>query len=310
MSDNIEFGRPSQAPKRSHVGSFVTVICLALIMGGAGAAWVNRDKWLPGDEDAQIPLIKAQTTPLKVRPSEPGGMTVPNQDKLIYDRMQGGALPPEVERLLPEPEAPIAPPRPALPVPGSASSAATQPPPPATPARPVTSAPILAPTEPPREVARATAPEAPPAPPPPPAVVPVPLPRPGPGPDSIPAPDAPQMEALTPPAPPQPPPAAAPKAPSPPATTASTGGAGGYRIQLVSVRSEDVAKQEWTRLRSRNADLLGKLDQSVSRADLGGDRGVYYRLRAGPLADEAAAKQLCTELAKRNVGCLVVRPGS
>jgi hypothetical protein len=301
MSDEIQFGARPAAAKRSYVGYYVTVICLALIMGGAGAAWVTRDRWLPGDEDGQVPLIKAQATPMKVRPSEPGGMNVPNQDKLIYDRMAGKALPPEVERLLPEPEAPIAPPRPALPVPGSTSSAPTAPPPAATPARPVISAPIPAPTEPPREVARAQAPaEALP--------VPVPLPRPGPGPEVNPAPEAPPMEALTPPAPP-PPPALAAKAPTPPASAPATGGTGGYRIQLVSVRSEDLAKQEWSRLRSRNADLLGKLEQSVSRADLGGDRGVYYRLRAGPLADEAAAKQLCAELAKRNVGCLVVRPG-
>ena len=45
----------------------------------------------------------------------------------------------------------------------------------------------------------------------------------------------------------------------------------------------------------------------MTKADLGA-KGVFYRLRAGPLADEKAARQLCRELTKRQVGCLIIKP--
>jgi len=51
------------------------------------------------------------------------------------------------------------------------------------------------------------------------------------------------------------------------------------------------------------------LTLSVTKADLGPKKGVFYRLRVGPVADEAAARALCANLAKREMGCLVVRPG-
>ncbi len=80
-------------------------------------------------------------------------------------------------------------------------------------------------------------------------------------------------------------------------------------MQLAAVRSLERAQGEWDRLRRMNADLLGKLALSVVKAELGPNKGVFYRLRAGPLADEATARALCANLTKRKVGCLVVRPG-
>jgi len=49
------------------------------------------------------PLIEADARPIKVRPDNPGGLRVPNQDELIFDRNRGarsatsGALAPEAE---------------------------------------------------------------------------------------------------------------------------------------------------------------------------------------------------------------------
>ena len=75
------------------------------------------------------------------------------------------------------------------------------------------------------------------------------------------------------------------------------------------MRSLERAQGEWERLRRKNSDLLGKLALSVTKADLGPKKGVFYRLRAGPVADEAAARALCAKLARHRMGCLVVRPG-
>jgi hypothetical protein len=49
------------------------------------------------------------------------------------------------------------------------------------------------------------------------------------------------------------------------------------------------------------------MTSSFQRADLG-SKGVFFRLRAGPLASESAAKKICAELTKRKVGCLVIKP--
>ena len=51
----------------------------------------------------QAPLIEADARPIKVRPDNPGGLRVPNQDELIFDRNRGpraqasGGLAPEAE---------------------------------------------------------------------------------------------------------------------------------------------------------------------------------------------------------------------
>jgi cell division septation protein DedD len=100
------------------------------------------------------------------------------------------------------------------------------------------------------------------------------------------------------------PPAAplAPAAPSPPQPAP----AAGIRVQLGAMRSEDQAHQEWERLKHKNGDLLGALNETTVRADLG-DKGVFFRIQAGPFADAAAANRLCDELKKRSFGCTIVR---
>ncbi len=81
----------------------------------------------------------------------------------------------------------------------------------------------------------------------------------------------------------------------------------GYRLQLGSVRTADDAKAEWERLKREQGDLLGALGLTVARADLG-ERGIFYRIQAGPVADAAAAERQCNELKRRGVGCILVKP--
>ncbi len=56
-------------------------------------------------------------------------------------------------------------------------------------------------------------------------------------------------------------------------------------------------------LRAAHGDVLEGLKPRIARVDLGPDTGVFFRLRAGPLADEAAAWALCQELKQRDVYC-------
>ncbi len=82
-----------------------------------------------------------------------------------------------------------------------------------------------------------------------------------------------------------------------------------YRVQLASSRSEEYIRRDWSSYQQRYSDIFDGLDASVERAEIGEEKTVWYRLRVGPFASVASAKELCTKLAARNVktGCLPLR---
>lgn len=79
---------------------------------------------------------------------------------------------------------------------------------------------------------------------------------------------------------------------------------GRFHVQLSSVKTELRAKKEAARLKQAYDSILGPLQVEPVRANLG-ERGVFYRLYAGPLPTYAAARSLCRELSARNQGCIV-----
>ncbi len=95
-------------------------------------------------------------------------------------------------------------------------------------------------------------------------------------------------------------PAAAPTAP----VMAMTGVGPAFGVHIASYRSPERARQGWSVLRDAHDDIFGGLESRVARVDLGPGTGVYFRLRAGPLADEAAARTLCRELKRRDLYCV------
>ena len=80
-----------------------------------------------------------------------------------------------------------------------------------------------------------------------------------------------------------------------------------FRVQLAALRSRADAEAAWRRLKLANGDLLGALDAEILHVDLG-DKGVFYRLRAGPLASAAKASALCSRLKAHKLDCLVIKP--
>jgi hypothetical protein len=262
--------RPGAGRRRLLVGmaagAALTAVLVAVVQAIVSA---------PGGE-GEVPLIQADATPAKIRPEQPGGMTVPHQDKLVFQRLSPGGGEPTVERLLPPPEEPL--PRPVAP-PEPVDLAAEPTAPPAAWPEPVGAIPEpVAVPEPPAVAAL------PPGPPPAVAALP-----PGPPPAAAPAP-------VPLPAPPV-------AAPSPPAMQQAP--QQGVRLQIASVRSEDVARQEFQRLQRRFPAELGDLGLTVVRADLG-EKGIYYRVHAGPV-DAARADAICRTLKAQSVGCLVIR---
>jgi len=241
----------------------LTLAVMALFAGGLWFAYVQGTKHaaVTAQGGDSVPLIRADQRPTKVKPDQPGGMPMPDQNVSLYNNTPGR---PSVEKLLPAPEQPM--PRPAPP-----PKPAAAPPPPV---------PALAPAD-----------IAPPPPASPQASPPAPAkPATHPAAESKPA------------APPKP--AAVQKAAA--TAPADMAHSGGLQVRLGSLRSPEAAREEWMRLKRQNADLLGNLRANAVAVDLG-ERGIYYRILAGPFADAAAAERLCAEMKRRNRGCILAR---
>lgn len=261
--------------RKSMVKGVVTVFFgVAVVIGGlGGAGYWFYNQGQPIQDDGKLPILLPDPSPIKIRPEDPGGMEVPHRDTTVYDQLND--VDPDANVVLQElPDMPRAP------------EVVT------TPKAPET-APEAAPVaqaEPAAEVAPETSP----------SDVAVKAPE-------ISEPVLTDAQKAV---------AAAEKRaqeakPVAPVATTSTSSApvstGDFRIQLASVREESGASAEWKRLSSKNKDLLGSLQMFVQRTDVT-DKGVFYRVQAGPLADASAAEKLCADLKQRNVGCLIVRP--
>ena len=312
-SDALEFEPVVPEPPKRRLGLKAFMF---LVVAAAGAWSYYGDQliqlWRGGQ--GGIPLIKADPGPVKVRPVNPGGLRVPNRDKLVYDRMHGKSAGPGeaggesggAERLLPPPEQPLPKPRskkevaketpktkpvPEVPTVKDVAAAIRPAPPPQAPTLSTaeeTKTPALAPIKAKRE----SEPKAEKLTPP------VKILKPAPKPVTKLAPKSEPKQATA--AKPAPKPETYASAPIPSGRT--------YLVQLAAARSPQGARSEWERLRKKHLDLLGDFELKVTKADLGARKGVFYRLRAGPLADEKAARQLCQQLTKRQVGCLIIKP--
>lgn len=262
-----------QARRAAHTRLIITVSLALLAVSALGVAakhilFGETTK----DRSLSVPVIHAEDKPIKVKPQDRGGMDVPNQDKLIYDRMAAKKDEQEPERLLPPPE-----------------QAQTPPPPEARPEPPpAVTAPAPAPAASP--AGKSALPPALSAPLPPPAAAPAPTPTPTPAPP----------KAQQPVAKPAPAPVPAPA----PAPAAKSAAGGGWVVQLGAVHSEGEAKTEWSRLKGAHPELAG-LSPDIVQVDIPG-KGVFWRVRAGSL-DEAQARVLCSTLSKQGQGCLVAK---
>ncbi|MBS0472170.1 MAG: tetratricopeptide repeat protein [Proteobacteria bacterium] len=80
---------------------------------------------------------------------------------------------------------------------------------------------------------------------------------------------------------------------------------GGTLIQLGAWREEKDAVAAWNRLTVSGGNLLAGLTPQVVSADVPG-QGRFYRLRAGPVAQDRASG-LCAALTRQGLACIVVR---
>ncbi|MDH5750505.1 MAG: hypothetical protein OEY85_14440, partial [Rhodospirillales bacterium] len=109
LTDGLAF-KPI-APPKTKKRHGLRFLLLLLLLGGAGyAGWTVYGDRLEEKNTAGVPLIRADFGPIKTRPASPGGMEVPDRDKLVYDRISNSGDRTKVERLLPKSEEPKAPP--------------------------------------------------------------------------------------------------------------------------------------------------------------------------------------------------------
>ncbi|MFM7691274.1 MAG: SPOR domain-containing protein, partial [Alphaproteobacteria bacterium] len=208
--------------------------------------------------------------PIKVRPDNPGGLRVPNQDELIFDRNRG-ARPATPGGLAPEAEKPRVDQLRAQLAERAAQEAARAAPPAAAPAP----APAAAQSASPPASARSAPQGAAPATPAPPATT----------------------SALTAPSLPAPVPANAERF----APVAD----GRAQVQLGALPSEAAARGEWERLQRRVPEFLGNRRVSLMPLDREGQT-TMYRIRTGGFADAATARAFCDEMKTRSIPCMVI----
>ena len=97
--------RDAARPRRSGL-LIATVVGAVAIAGGLGAFALSLGG--KGGTDAPV-LVKADNAPIKVKPENPGGTVVPNQDNKVYDAVAKGTKPaePVQQKLVTNTEEPV-----------------------------------------------------------------------------------------------------------------------------------------------------------------------------------------------------------
>lgn len=249
-------------------GQILTVMVSVAAVASFGSVvwWAHNQDVKAGGKGLEPLVVQAPTTPARVKPENAGGLVPPNQDKEVFNRISPGTVPAQPEKLLPAAV------NPKLPANGL--------PLPAAPPREAEAGKTPTPLQPASTAAGTTPPAA--------------------GEPKVPA-NPPNVQPAT------TTPAATESGPSIASLIENMSGpTGGWRIQVASVKNEDVAKSTWARLQSAHAGELSSLRMQAVRVDLG-DRGVWYRVQAGPL-DEKQAHSVCASLKARKADCVSVPP--
>ncbi|MPY74452.1 MAG: hypothetical protein GEU87_09325 [Alphaproteobacteria bacterium] len=79
----------------------------------------------------------------------------------------------------------------------------------------------------------------------------------------------------------------------------------GFGAQIASYQVPANVERGWVSLRQRHGPLLDSVGHVVRRVELGGGKGVFHRLLAGPFPARSSAEQLCRSIRSRGAGCIV-----
>ena len=97
---------PVQEEKDSkHLLWIVLVLCMLIVIGVIYAL----SQRFSNMEENEIVVISPTPTPVKVLPENPGGLNIPDKDKVVFNRANEETQQVVVENLFPEPEQPVLP---------------------------------------------------------------------------------------------------------------------------------------------------------------------------------------------------------
>lgn len=242
------------------------------------------------DQAGNDPAQAARTVLAGVAPAAPAPAAAETQVEPEVPEIQVAAAPEPAAQPAPPPEIEVA----ATPIPAVEPEPAPQPvaPPPVVQAA-VDPAPVIAPAA---EAAYAE-PVASPTP------QPIPEPPAAPVAKQAPAAPAPAAQPAAAPAPAQ---AAATPEIRPAGEIAIQPAAAPWRIHMASLRSREAAEVEWQRLKQRHAAALSGTGLIVETVDLP-DKGLFYRVLAGPIVDKTKAEQMCAAISGGDQYCRAMR---
>ncbi len=107
--NSLKSGGKSSSRRSVGNSSMIPVIVVfGTVAGFMALAWYAYQAGSQSVKEDDLLVVEADKTPVKEKPSDPGGMQFPNQDKTIFDTFSGNNPPAaKVERVLPQPEEPI-----------------------------------------------------------------------------------------------------------------------------------------------------------------------------------------------------------
>lgn len=264
-------GKTAMPPSLRRIFIVIGILVLVSIVIAVVASAVPSGE--DGVDSAAVPIIRAETSPYKIKPEDPGGMKVPNKDSTIFETLKGQPEENKVENLL-EDESDTA-----------ASVARDQ----VVSKVETKTAPItdindlkLDNTDEPEEDV-----------PPQPVVLKAEMPKVAPVKKEEPESEVSIIDTLKADSKPKAEPKAAPVKSS-----------GSIYIQLAAVKSEAEAASQWTKFKAKNGELSG-LTMRTQKADLG-EKGIFYRIQAGPLS-AADATKTCTAIKGRGGSCIIAK---
>ncbi|WP_237352586.1 SPOR domain-containing protein [Rhizobium leguminosarum] len=103
-SQAADFSR-ARSMRRLLAGAVVLVVFAGVGYGVYSSVWNGEGLGIVASGEPRV--IAADKEPVKVVPENPGGKTVPNQDKAVYDRVAGSAEEPKQKALVSSDEAPV-----------------------------------------------------------------------------------------------------------------------------------------------------------------------------------------------------------
>ncbi len=81
---------------------------------------------------------------------------------------------------------------------------------------------------------------------------------------------------------------------------------GNYFVQLASIRDQSRGESEWKKYKQKYGGLIDNIPYRLQEANLGA-RGTFYRIQVGPISKDSADK-ICDRIKAQNPGgCLVVK---